>query len=308
VDLLSETGMVERVVAVHREPEKVALAFEIARRWPIDPASHGGIGQVLRTGEPLVLEAIPEEVLPRLARSEEHLRLARTLGFGASMALPLKARGRVLGALTLIQSESGRRFGEKDLQLAQELARRAGLAVDNALLYREAREAQGRASQLQAVAAALSRAATPEEVARAILTEGLAHAVTHAGAVFLRDADGGLRALHDVGYPEETIRALRLIPPGEPTPQSDTARSGEARWFSSTEEMVALYPQLSGVLWAYEARAGLPLIIDGTSQGCLWLSFQGKRRFSPEERDFLTALAQLCSQALERARLSTGAR
>ncbi len=296
------------MAAVHSDPEKAALAFEFARRWPIDPASHGGIGQVLRTGEPLLLEAMPEEHMARLARSEEHLRLARALGLGSSMALPLKARGRVLGALTLVQSESGRRFSEKDLPLAQELARRAGLAVDNALLYREAREARARASQLQAVAAALSRAATPEEVARAILTEGLAHAVTHAGIVYLREPDGSLRALHDVGYPEEVIRVLRHIPPGERTPQSDTVLSGEARWFTSTEEVVALYPQLSGVLWAYEARVGLPLVIDGSPQGCLWLSFQGKRRFSSEDRDFLTALAQLCSQALERARLFSKAR
>ncbi|HEX8438150.1 GAF domain-containing protein [Archangium sp.] len=308
VDLLSETGVVERVVAVHSDPEKAALAFEIARRWPIDPASHGGIGQVLRTGEPLLVQMDPDKDMPRLARSEEHLRLARSLGLGSSMALPLMARGRVLGAITLVQSESGRRFSEKDLPLAQELARRAGLAVDNALLYRAAREAQARASQLQAVAAALSRAATPEEVARAILTEGLAHAVTHAGAVYLREPDGSLRALHDVGYPEEAIRTLRHIPPGERTPQSDTVLAGEARWFTSTEELLALYPQLSGVMWAYEARVGLPLLIDGRTQGCLWLSFQGKRSFSPEERDFLTALAQLCAQALGRARLFTEAR
>jgi PAS domain S-box-containing protein len=138
VDLLSETGVVERVAAEHCEPEKAALAFEIARRWPID-ISHGGIGQVLRTGEPLLFAHMPDELLPSLARSEEHLRLARTLGFRSSLCVPLLARGRVLGALTLVQSESGRRFSEKDLPLVKELARRAGLAVDNALLYREAR-------------------------------------------------------------------------------------------------------------------------------------------------------------------------
>ncbi|MFY0529216.1 PAS domain-containing protein [Archangium gephyra] len=138
VDLLSEAGVVERVAADHCEPEKAALAFEIARRWPID-ISHGGIGQVLRTGEPLLLPHMPEELLPSLARSEEHLRLARTLGFRSSLCVPLLSRGRVLGALTLVQSESGRQFSEKDLPLVKELARRAGLAVDNALLYREAR-------------------------------------------------------------------------------------------------------------------------------------------------------------------------
>jgi hypothetical protein len=111
---------------VHAEPEKTALAFELARRWPIDKESHGGIGQVLRTGEPILLEHMPDELLPRPSRGEEHLALARTLGFKSSLCLPLMARGRVLGALTLVHAESGRRFGEKDLPLVRELARRAG--------------------------------------------------------------------------------------------------------------------------------------------------------------------------------------
>ncbi len=307
VDLLSETGTVERVVAVHSEPEKTAIAFEIARRWPIDPSAHGGIGQVLRKGEPMLLETMPDELLPRLARSEEHLQLARTLGFKSSMAVPLVARGRVLGALTLVQAESGRHFRAEDLPLVQELARRAGLAVDNALLYREAREAQGRASRLQAVASALSRATSLEEVARVSLAEGLEHAGTHAGIVFLREPEGGLRSLHDVGYPEEAIRDLRHIPPGARTPQSDVVLAGQPRWFTSTQEVVADYPHMSSMLWAYEARVGLPLQVEGRTLGCLWLSFQDQRHFSPTQRDFLTALAQLCAQALD-ARLAVALR
>lgn len=306
VDLVTDSGAVERVAAVHGEPEKTALAFEISRRWPIDKESHGGIGQVLRTGEPLLLEHMPDELLPGMARSEEHLALARTLGFRSSLCVPLMARGRVLGALTLVHAESGRRFGEKELPLARELARRAGLAVDNALLYREAREAQGRASRLQAVAAALSRAATPEAVAHAILTEGLVQSGTHAGVVYLREPDGGLRVLHSVGYPPEVIDRVRHFPAGEPVPMVEVASTGAALWFSSSGEMVAAYPRLDGRMWGYEARAALPLWSEGHGLGCLWLSFQGARRFSSEERSFLTALAQLCSQALERARLSAG--
>ncbi|HEY0093695.1 MAG TPA: PAS domain-containing protein, partial [Archangium sp.] len=253
VDLLSGTGTVERVAAEHREPEKVALAFELARRWPID-TSHGGIGQVLRTGEPLLLAHMPDELLASLARSEEHLRLARTLGFRSALCVPLLSRGRVLGALTLVHAESGRQFSEEELPLVQELARRAGLAVDNALLYGEARQAQGRASRLQAVAAALSRAATPEEVARAILTQGLESAGTHAGIIYVREPDGGLRALHLQGYSEEVIRTQSHLPAGMPAPQLDVALAGEARWFSSAEELVAQYPHLAGVARAYEAR------------------------------------------------------
>jgi GAF domain-containing protein len=66
---------------------------------------------------------------------------------------------------------------------------------------------------------------------------------------------------------------------------------------------VARYPRLAGLAEDYGARAGLPLRAGEHSLGCLWLSFPDKRRFPQEERDFLAALAQLCSQALERARL-----
>lgn len=302
VELLSGTGVVERVAAEHREPGKAEIAFEIARRWPIN-TSHGGIGQVLRTGEPMLLKHMPDELLPKLARSEEHLRLARTLGFRSSLCVPLLSRGRVLGALTLVHAESGRHFSEKDLPLIQELARRAGLAVDNALLYGEARAAQGRASRLQAVAAALSRAATPEDVARAILTAGLESAGTHAGIIYVSEPEGGLRALHLQGYSEEVVRTQSHLPAGKPAPQLDVALSGEARWFTSAEELVAQYPHLAGVARAFEARAGLPLRAEEHAMGCLWLSFPDRRHFPPEERDFLIALAQLCSQALERARL-----
>ncbi|OJT27417.1 hypothetical protein BO221_05445 [Archangium sp. Cb G35] len=302
VDLLSEEGKVDRVAADHCEPEKAALAFEIARRWPLD-TSHGGIGQVLRTGEPLLLKHMPDELLPSLARSEEHLSLARTLGFKSSLCVPLLSRGRVLGALTLVQAESGRRFSEKELPFVQELARRAGLAVDNALLYGEARRAQGRASRLQAVAAALSRAATPEQVARAILVAGLESAGTHAGIIYVREPEGGLRALHIQGYSEEVVRTQSYLPAGTQAPQLDVALAGEARWYSSTEELLAHYPQLANLAGAYEARVGLPLLADEHSLGCLWLSFADRRHFSAEDRDFLIALAQLCSQALERARL-----
>ncbi len=301
VDLLSPAGAVERVVSVHRDPEKVALAFEFVRRWPIDRDAHGGVGQVLRTGEPLLVKSLTDDTLPGLMRSEEHLRVGRALGLSSVLLLPLEARGRVLGVLSLSQVESGRHFTEEDVPLALELARRAGLAVDNALLYREAREAQGRASRLQAVAAALSRAATFQEVARVILTEGLLHAGTHAGIVFLQEPDGGLRGLHDVGYPEEFISRLRYIPPGEQTPYGDVVRAQEASWFSSAEQVAARYPSFSWLAPGYKSRAGLPLRVEERTLGCLWLSFPDERRFTPEERDFLTALAQLCAQALSRA-------
>jgi PAS domain S-box-containing protein len=79
-------------------------------------------------------------MLEAAARDEEHLRLLREIGFTSVIIVPMTTRGRTLGAITLVSSESGRRFGEADLELAEELGHRAALAVDNARLYEEAQK------------------------------------------------------------------------------------------------------------------------------------------------------------------------
>jgi signal transduction histidine kinase len=96
---------------------------------------------VVATGEPEILGEITDEVLRATARDEEHLRLIRDLRLVSLMCVPLPAHDRIMGAITLASSESGRRFGPEDLAFAQDLAARASVAIENARLYREAREA-----------------------------------------------------------------------------------------------------------------------------------------------------------------------
>jgi serine phosphatase RsbU (regulator of sigma subunit) len=90
----------------------------------------------VRSGQPEFYADISDDILVAAARDEEHLRLMREIGFRAAIIVPLIARGRTLGAVTLVSAESGRRYGSADLELGEELARRAALAVDNARLYR----------------------------------------------------------------------------------------------------------------------------------------------------------------------------
>ena len=96
---------------------------------------------MLQTGEPLLIRALDDASLATYAADEEHLALMRAVGFRSVILVPLAARGRTLGVLTLMIAESGRRYGEDDLAVARDLARRAGLAADNARLYHAAREA-----------------------------------------------------------------------------------------------------------------------------------------------------------------------
>ena len=141
VDVLGDDGELRRVATAHADPERVAWAEEIGRRYPPDPAASGGLHEVLRTGRPAFYPEITDEMLVGGARDAEHLELLRAVGFSSVMMVPLSAHGRAFGVITLATAESRRRFESADLALAEELARRAGLAIDNAKLYFEAREA-----------------------------------------------------------------------------------------------------------------------------------------------------------------------
>ncbi|MDX6448034.1 MAG: hypothetical protein QOD08_497, partial [Gaiellaceae bacterium] len=96
--------------------------------------------KVVQTGEAELVPLITDEMIEAGARDELHLQLIRELGLRSYMCVPMVARGRTLGAVTFVAAESGRIYGDADLELAEELARRAATAVDNAELYRRAEE------------------------------------------------------------------------------------------------------------------------------------------------------------------------
>jgi len=129
------------VAVAHVDPAKVARALEWRRRWPPDPDAPAGPAAVIRSGQSELYEEIPDLMLVAVARDEEQLRIARELGMTSAMVVPLSARGRTLGAITFASAESGRRYGPADLAMAEELGRRAGVAVDNARLWEAAQRA-----------------------------------------------------------------------------------------------------------------------------------------------------------------------
>ena len=138
VDVLNDDGSLDRLAVAHQDPEKVELARELEKRYPTDPESPTGVYNVLRTGSPEFYPDIPEEVLEASARDEEHLRLLRDVGFTSAIIVPVTARSKTLGTITLVSAESGRPYTEADLRLAEDLARRSASAIDNARLYEEA--------------------------------------------------------------------------------------------------------------------------------------------------------------------------
>jgi PAS domain S-box-containing protein len=139
--LVDERGEINRVAVAHQDPDKVRLAREVARRYPTIKDQSAGVPKVLRTGEPELYPQIPDEALVNAAHDEEHLRMLREVGFKSAIVVPLRARGSIIGTLSLVTSESLRQYDEADLAIAQQLADKAALAVDNAWLYQQA-EAQ----------------------------------------------------------------------------------------------------------------------------------------------------------------------
>ena len=127
-----------RVHAIaHRDPERERLAWELAERYPTPPDAPDGVAQAIRTGEIEVFTDISPDALRASARDADHLRLLEGLDVAHVAYAPLTAPRGVLGALTFVLSESGRRFEEEDLQLIRSLATRATLHIENARLYTE---------------------------------------------------------------------------------------------------------------------------------------------------------------------------
>jgi PAS domain S-box-containing protein len=125
------------VAVAHVDPERVALARKLRAAYPVALYEPGGMGEVIRGGPSVLASDIPDEALVAYARDEEHLRLLRAVGFGSFMIVPVRAGGERLGALTLVRTDPVRKFSPADLELAEELGRRAGTALLNARLNTE---------------------------------------------------------------------------------------------------------------------------------------------------------------------------
>jgi PAS domain S-box-containing protein len=145
VDMVQENGSLDRVAVAHVDPAKVEFARELERRYPTAADDPTGVPKVIGTGQPLLIPDISDEMLVAAARDAEHLKILRELSLRSCIVVPMVARNRTLGAMTLVSSESSRRFNSADLRLAEDIADRAAVALDNALLYRDSERARAKA-------------------------------------------------------------------------------------------------------------------------------------------------------------------
>src|SRR6188508_1525371 len=144
VDVLDDSDNFRRVGVAHVDPEGVELLRDLHERYPLRPNEGRLRGRVVATLEPIALYDVDDRELRSLSRDQEHYEMLNALGIRSAMWVPLIVRDRVVGVLSAGFRDSSRRYAPEDLNLMRELAPRAALAVDNALLYRAVRRGETR--------------------------------------------------------------------------------------------------------------------------------------------------------------------
>ncbi|MBD3883653.1 PAS domain S-box protein [Phormidium tenue FACHB-886] len=145
VHMVDADGSIERIAIAHIDSAKLEWVHQIQAKAPLKPDHPRGAAFTLRTGQSDLIADISDELLVQSAQDAEHLAILRQSGFKSAMTVPLRTQARIVGAISFISAESERRYTPTDLQLAEELARRASLAIDNAQLYQAAQRNRAKA-------------------------------------------------------------------------------------------------------------------------------------------------------------------
>jgi PAS domain S-box-containing protein len=313
IDLLEEDGTVRRVAVACADATKQPLAEELRRSYPAHPDRAEGTSKVLRTGMS-ELASVTEDWLDAIAPDERQREILAGLGLRSNILVPLIARGRTLGVLTLATAESGRIYREEDVRLAEQLAGRAALAVDNARLYREEKIAAERLSFLAEASAVLSSSldyrATLQSIAQ-LAVPGYADwcivDVVEAGQI---------QRVAVAASDEESQRLLEELQSrnsptmDSPQPAAQALRAGKAVIFHEfTAETLAKTVKDADHLdllrrLAPRSALAVPLVARGHTVGAITFAWASTGRLY-EERDLPLAeeLARRAALAVDNARL-----
>ncbi|MEH2265627.1 GAF domain-containing protein [Nostoc sp.] len=313
VDLLQDNQSINRVAVAHRDPEKVKLGWQLHQYYPRKLDEPYGVPKVLRTGIPEMVTEISDALLAAGIPDAEHLRIIREIGLKSCIILPLMARERIFGAISFFTSESERRYSTVDLSLAEDVAHRAAIAIDNARLYQEAQQAQKtaeialeRIARLQSITSALSELLTPAQVSEVIVEQSMAALGASSALVALvNENKTELEIVRAVGYNQDLVDTWRYFSIDSPSPLAEAVRTGQPLWAESRQNRIARYPHLAEAYAQYDIDAwiSIPLMVEGSAVGGISLGFNELQQLSGEDRAFIFAVAQQCAQAIARAHL-----
>jgi GAF domain-containing protein len=314
---------IRALVVAHADPEKVELARRLREDYPPDPDATTGVPNVIRTGTSEFYPEITDEMIDAAAADKPELRdLIKELQLRSVITVPLAARGATFGAMTFVWAESGRTYTEADMQLAESLAERAGVAIDNARLFEAERRAHRRAEAassrirlLADIGGSLATSLEPTQVA-ARLVEHLAGGLADHAVVYLVRPDGRLEhtasARSDSAAEPATPTAATYVPDME-DPNSIVAsaiRTGQPELTASiTQADIDALPADDDQRRSFRAQGVhssmvLPLLTPRESIGALVLVRSADPRpFDDADLSFAEDVARRASQALENARL-----
>ncbi|GIZ53703.1 hypothetical protein NCCP691_37170 [Noviherbaspirillum aridicola] len=201
IDMLADDGSLTRVSVAHADPGKVKLAEEIHRRFPPDPNIDEGTWGVIRSGRSRFISEITDAMVNAIIKDPDRRAMLKELGMRSYLAVPLSAHGKTTGVITFFAAESGRLYAEDDLLLAEELAHRAAVAIENAELYRELKAADRAKNIFLATLAHELRnplAAIVSGLALVKLTSNDPERVEQTAAVMTRQSDYLTRLVDDL--------------------------------------------------------------------------------------------------------------
>ncbi len=322
VDIVEADGSLRRLSVAHADPTKGEIARKLQLYAP-DPASANPSSRVLRTGQAELASEISAAWLAATARDSEHLQLMQQLGYQSSMTVALVARARTLGVMTCAAAESGRRYTPDDLALAEELARRAALALDNARLYdaerrarAEAEAARQRLAFLADLSAILSASLDYPEIldrlARCIVPDLADWCVidmqeedewVHRLALAHKDPEKEpllqeLKRQYPKLHADATHRLLQVLRTRQPwlRPELPEAQGrAEARDARHWEVLQAL---------GFVSEMIVPLIARGRVLGTItFVLGPGDRRYGPDDLALAEDLARRCALTIDNTRL-----
>ena len=306
-------GSIELLTLRHSAPEREALAWELDRRYPTHFDQPEGVPKVLKTGEPLLVREIPDELLVAGAQDEEHLRIIRELGLCSAMVLPLSARGETFGAVTFCSAESERLFDEDDLFFATELARRAALSIDNARLYADL---EARRSELEFLASASAELDASLDLDRTLqrVADLTVPYLADGCMVDLLDEHDHIRrvasatSVADVEPVLERLRTHELELEG-PHPISVAMRTGRMQIVEEvTDDRREAWSADDAYLedirsWPARTAVVAPMRARGRTLGTLALAAFTDRKFGPREIATIEELARRAALAVDNARI-----
>jgi PAS domain S-box-containing protein len=312
VDVFQEDWSSKQIAIAIADPTKQDILKKIQQHYPPKSGTQQLLQQ-LKLGISVFYPELSNFHLLQMAQDEEHLQLLQSLDIHSLMVIPVRSRGQLFGAISFFTAESGRRYQQADLALAEDIARRAATAIDNARLYQETQQAKqaaelsvNRTVLLQSITAALSEALTPKEVADVVMNQGIAALGACAGSVvLLTQGNTTLKVLQATGYPESVIDTWESFPITAPTPIAETIRTKKPIFLENPAALRVNYPNLidAVALTGNNAWASIPLIAEGKAIGALGFSFATALAFNEEDQRFMLTLGQQCGQAIARAQL-----